>query len=130
MTDVDMMYESDDDFEIVDESDDDDEDFGATTTKVLKDATNKTSSKGKATTSNKSSKNVEETYQKLSQMEHILKRPDTYIGSVEPQEHEMYALAGTEICKRKFMLTPGLYKIFDEIVVNAADNKQVRLVVL
>lgn len=25
-------------------------------------------------------------YQKISQLEHILKRPDTYIGSVETQE--------------------------------------------
>ena len=28
-------------------------------------------------------KTVEETYQKLTQLEHVLLRPDTYIGSVE-----------------------------------------------
>lgn len=31
-------------------------------------------------------KNASEQYQKLSQLEHILKRPDTYIGSTEHQE--------------------------------------------
>jgi DNA topoisomerase-2 len=33
-------------------------------------------------------------------------------------------LDGAKINKKKIMLTPGMYKIFDEIVVNAADNKQ------
>ena len=28
------------------------------------------------------------------------------------------------ICRREITFTPALYKIFDEIVVNAADNKQ------
>lgn len=29
---------------------------------------------------------VERIYQKKSQLEHILLRPDTYVGSVEPQQ--------------------------------------------
>ena len=80
-------------------------------------------------------KTIEETYQKKSQLEHILLRPDTYIGSVEPLTQPMFVLddgddgddydtVGRRIIQREITFTPGFYKIFDEIVVNAADNKQ------
>lgn len=36
----------------------------------------------------------------------------------------MYILKNDRIVEREITFTPGLYKIFDEIVVNAADNKQ------
>lgn len=64
-------------------------------------------------------------YQKLSQLEHILKRPDTYIGSVELNELEMWCFDKQleQMKFRKVLVVPGLYKIFDEILVNAADNK-------
>ncbi|OMH85453.1 DNA topoisomerase 2 [Zancudomyces culisetae] len=70
-------------------------------------------------------KAVEEIYQKKSQLEHILLRPDTYIGSVEPVEEQMWVYnKETERMERKMIkYTPGLYKIVDEILVNAADNK-------
>lgn len=65
-------------------------------------------------------------YQMLTQVEHILKRPDTYIGSVERTEQEMwvYNSEAEMMENRKVNYVPGLYKIFDEILVNAADNKQ------
>ncbi|KAL9044350.1 MAG: hypothetical protein Q9214_002506, partial [Letrouitia sp. 1 TL-2023] len=67
-----------------------------------------------------------ETYQKLTQLEHIIKRPDTYIGSIERSEKHMWVynsqLESMEM--REISFVPGLYKIFDEILVNAADNKQ------
>jgi len=37
-------------------------------------------------------KSIEETYQKKTQLEHILLRPDTYIGSVEPQTQPCWVL--------------------------------------
>ncbi|KAL1901317.1 DNA topoisomerase 2 [Sporothrix stenoceras] len=74
----------------------------------------------------KSSKTASEMYQKLTQLEHIIKRPDTYIGSVEHMEQAMwvYNKAAGQMEKRNVSFVPGLYKIFDEILVNAADNKQ------
>eukprot|EP00559_Dactyliosolen_fragilissimus_P003213 CAMPEP_0184868400 /NCGR_PEP_ID=MMETSP0580-20130426/30253_1 /TAXON_ID=1118495 /ORGANISM="Dactyliosolen fragilissimus" /LENGTH=1472 /DNA_ID=CAMNT_0027369251 /DNA_START=95 /DNA_END=4513 /DNA_ORIENTATION=- len=70
-------------------------------------------------------KTVEQMYQKKSQLEHILLRPDTYIGSVERISQEMYILGPEEgILRKEIQFTPGLFKIFDEILVNAADNKQ------
>lgn len=59
-------------------------------------------------------------------MEHIIKRPDTYVGSIERTEKQMWVFnSETESMEyREVSFVPGLYKIFDEIVVNAADNKQ------
>ena len=72
------------------------------------------------------SKSATETYQKLTQLEHILKRPDTYIGSIERTEQQMWVFdkEAKLVVKRQVSFVPGLYKIFDEILVNAADNKQ------
>jgi DNA topoisomerase-2 len=74
----------------------------------------------------KGGRTIEQMYQKKSQLEHILLRPDTYIGSVEKQQHQMwvYDQEAQEIISKSISFVPGLYKIFDEIVVNAADNKQ------
>lgn len=69
---------------------------------------------------------IEKVYQKKSQLEHILLRPDTYIGSVEMLEQEMWIwdCENEKMMKKEIKFVPGLYKIFDEILVNAADNKQ------
>lgn len=66
-----------------------------------------------------------EKYQKLTQLEHIIKRPDTYIGSTERTEKHMWVFNSEteQIEAREVSYVPGLYKIFDEILVNAADNK-------
>ncbi|KAK7204117.1 DNA topoisomerase II [Myxozyma melibiosi] len=70
-------------------------------------------------------KSGSETYQKLTQLEHILKRPDTYIGSIEYSERLMWSFDSDSqsMVYRNVRFVPGLYKIFDEILVNAADNK-------
>lgn len=75
---------------------------------------------------NKSKKTVEELYVKLEHADQILTRPDTYIGSVESEESELYIYNhNTESLElRNIHYVPGLYKIFDEILVNAADHKQ------
>ena len=69
---------------------------------------------------------IEEQYQKLTQYEHILKRPDSYIGSIEFQKERLWVYnSETEKLEfREIKYVPGLFKIFDEILVNAADNYQ------
>ncbi|XP_025075601.1 DNA topoisomerase 2 isoform X2 [Pogonomyrmex barbatus] len=71
-------------------------------------------------------KTIEGIYQKKSQLEHILLRPDTYIGSVEPVTEMMWVFDKEKemMVQKDIKYVPGLYKIFDEILVNAADNKQ------
>ncbi|CAR24961.1 DNA topoisomerase 2 [Lachancea thermotolerans CBS 6340] len=70
-------------------------------------------------------KSASERYQKISQLEHILKRPDTYVGSVEIQEQTQWIHDEATDCmvEKNVKIVPGLFKIFDEILVNAADNK-------
>ncbi|XP_068141065.1 DNA topoisomerase 2 [Drosophila tropicalis] len=69
---------------------------------------------------------IEQMYQKKTQLEHILLRPDSYIGSVEYTKELMwvYDFENNRMVQREISFVPGLYKIFDEILVNAADNKQ------
>src|SRR3989344_6956222 len=66
-------------------------------------------------------------FKKKSELEHILTRPDTFIGSTEIAEPDKsvkyYFLNDNKIESKKDMkFIPGLYKIFDECLVNAADN--------
>ncbi|ADM11320.1 DNA topoisomerase II [Encephalitozoon intestinalis ATCC 50506] len=70
-------------------------------------------------------KTIEETYQKKTPVEHILLRPDSYIGSVEKEMQQMYVWDedNSKMVFKNIEYVPGLYKIFDEIIVNAADNK-------
>eukprot|EP00477_Mikrocytos_mackini_P000725 GAHX01000776.1.p1 GENE.GAHX01000776.1~~GAHX01000776.1.p1 ORF type:complete len:1373 (+),score=302.50 GAHX01000776.1:42-4160(+) len=89
-------------------------------------------------------KTTSEIYQKMTPIEHILKRPDTYVGSVHPETSELYVpnleiqkynkvgiidpsstFTAEELSFKKQKLTyvPAFMKIYDEILVNAADNK-------
>jgi DNA topoisomerase-2 len=68
-------------------------------------------------------KTIEETYQMLSQHEHVLKRPDTYIGSVVKQK-ELAWTFNEKIQKKQVEFTPGLLKIVDEAVSNATDHAE------
>jgi|688.fasta_scaffold03638_11 DNA topoisomerase-2 len=72
-------------------------------------------------------------YQKMTDMEHILKKPDTYIGSVQMTECTEYtalmnsgisAATGTEtsIGLATFSHIPALYKLVDEGLVNMRDH--------
>lgn len=67
-------------------------------------------------------KSIEEKYKKLSQREHILHRPDTYIGSIQSYDSVEYVLEDGIFTKRNVKTNDGLLKIFDEIVSNAVDH--------
>eukprot|EP00418_Pyrodinium_bahamense_P030066 CAMPEP_0179152694 /NCGR_PEP_ID=MMETSP0796-20121207/74211_1 /TAXON_ID=73915 /ORGANISM="Pyrodinium bahamense, Strain pbaha01" /LENGTH=1246 /DNA_ID=CAMNT_0020853911 /DNA_START=22 /DNA_END=3762 /DNA_ORIENTATION=- len=71
-------------------------------------------------------KTIEQIYQKKSQLEHILLRPDTYVGSIEQQQDKLWIYDETKqkMVFQEIKYVPGLYKIFDEILVNACDNFQ------
>ena len=75
---------------------------------------------------------VEQVYQKKSQLEHILLRPDSYIGSVEKIEDKLWIFDENldKFVLKTISYVPGLYKIFDEILVNASDNIQSKKLIL
>jgi len=71
-------------------------------------------------------KTIEETYQKKTPLEHILLRPDTYVGSIEMEKSARWVLreGNLKFTNEEVLYVPALYKIFDEVLVNAADNYQ------
>eukprot|EP01132_Coremiostelium_polycephalum_P007836 gene7836-9650_t len=69
-------------------------------------------------------KTLEQIYQKKELLDQILLRPDTYIGTIEKSEDELWVWENDRMVRRKISYVPGIYKIFDEILVNAADNNQ------
>lgn len=76
------------------------------------------SSSSGAADKSKKKMEVEKIYQKKTQLEHILLRPDTYVGSVEILEQEMWVwdFGEEKMKKREIKYVPGLFKIFDEIL--------------
>lgn len=63
-------------------------------------------------------------YTQLSHREHILKLPDTYVGSVETHEEWRWVLSDEgRMAHKKISFNPGFYKLFDELVVNARDAR-------
>jgi DNA topoisomerase-2 len=73
-------------------------------------------------------KALEEVYQRKTPVEHVLLRPDSYVGSTQRTTQELWVLSAQsghpKAVLRECGYVPALYKIFDEILVNAADNKQ------
>ena len=63
-------------------------------------------------------------YQKKTDKQHILDNPDTYIGSVENVDADMWVFDDeTQKIKLKTIeYIPGLYKLFDEGIVNCRDH--------
>jgi DNA topoisomerase-2 len=63
-----------------------------------------------------------ESVQKLTHIEHVLKRPDSYVGPVELGTEPYWILNGEKFSKKNLKYSPALLKIFDEILVNAIDR--------
>jgi len=61
-------------------------------------------------------------YKKLTDKEHILQAPDTYIGSIEQDETNNWIFEDNRIINKSYKWIPGLYKCFDEGIVNARDH--------
>ena len=83
------------------------------------------------------------TYQKKTDRQHVLDAPDTYTGSMEMTDYDTFvfneaaAAAGGEggggggadeidiekkIINKHITIIPGLYKLFDEGIVNCRDH--------
>ena len=70
-------------------------------------------------------------YSKVTHEEHIELAPDTYVGSIESEATRRYVYVDPseeepegKIELRDIKIVPALYKIFDEVLVNAADHWQ------
>jgi DNA topoisomerase-2 len=63
-------------------------------------------------------------YQQKTDKQHILDNPDTYIGSVEEVDDALWIMndAGDKIIEKNIKYIPGLFKLFDEGIVNCRDH--------
>jgi DNA topoisomerase-2 len=61
-------------------------------------------------------------YQKKTDKQHILDNPDTYIGSVENVDTDYWTFKDGKIVNETINFIPGLYKLFDEGIVNCRDH--------
>lgn len=73
------------------------------------------------------SNNTEELYfdvQQKTDKQHILDNPDTYIGSVENVDTDLWIMneTSTKIVEKNINYIPGLFKLFDEGIVNCRDH--------
>ena len=69
--------------------------------------------------------NLSHKYQQKTDKAHILDNPDTYIGSVEEVDTDMFILEtnnSSNIFQKNIKYIPGLYKLFDEGIVNCRDH--------
>jgi DNA topoisomerase-2 len=62
--------------------------------------------------------------QQKTDKQHILDNPDTYIGSVETVDADLWILNDTndKIIEKNISYVPGLFKLFDEGIVNCRDH--------
>jgi len=76
------------------------------------------------------SQKIEDKYKKYELREHIYNIPDTYVGSVNPTNMEIYLYDddSKKMQMKNIEYVPGLLKIFDEVIVNAIDHS-VRLMI-
>ena len=65
---------------------------------------------------------MSESIQKLTHVEHILKRPDSYVGPVSRVSEPYWIHENGTFEKKMVVYSPALLKIFDEILVNAIDR--------
>jgi DNA topoisomerase II len=61
-------------------------------------------------------------YQQKTDKQHILDNPDTYIGSIEKIDSEEWVYVEDKIIKKNIEFIPGLFKLFDEGIVNCRDH--------
>ena len=63
-------------------------------------------------------------FQKLSDIDHVIKRPGMYIGSIKPHTSKKYLFVEDKMTLEEITYNPGFLKIFDEIVTNSVDENK------
>jgi len=69
-------------------------------------------------------KDLAQTYQMKSDKQHVLDNPDTYTGSMDLTDYDtfIYDEETKMISAKQITIIPGLYKLFDEGIVNCRDH--------
>jgi DNA topoisomerase-2 len=60
-------------------------------------------------------------YKKYTDREHVIERPNMYVGETSIMEEPRWVFDTKHMVWKRTAINPGLYKIFDEVIVNARD---------
>lgn len=66
-------------------------------------------------------KDVDKKFQKLNEVEHVLKRPGRYLGTTSVSPQHTYLIVDGKVTWREVAYSPAFLKLFDEIISNSAD---------
>ena len=69
-------------------------------------------------------KSIEQKYKRLTPLEHVLKRPGRYLGSIKPHTGETWICDSGKMVRKELTWSPALLKMFDKIISNS-DRKSV-----
>ena len=71
-------------------------------------------------------KTIEQKYQRLTDIEHVLKRPGRYVGSINPITVASWIKdeASPKFIKKELTWNPGFLKMFDEVITNSVDHSK------
>lgn len=69
-------------------------------------------------------KNIEQTYKILSDIDHTLLRPSSFLGSVTVEKCNKYILDKNKFVIKEVCYNPGFHKLFDEIISNSVDESK------
>ena len=74
--------------------------------------------------STSASSDLAQRYQRKTDKQHVLDNPGMYIGSVELVNTNIWVFSGADekILQKNITYIPALYKLFDEVIVNARDH--------
>ena len=69
-------------------------------------------------------KKIEDKYKVLNHIDHILLRPQTYLGSNKPHTGNKWIFSEEKMIKEEITYVPSFLKIFDEIIINSVDESK------
>lgn len=67
---------------------------------------------------------IEEKYKTLTDIDHALLRPSSFLGSVVTEVSQHYVLDGENFILKNVEYNPGFHKLFDEIISNSIDESK------
>ena len=72
----------------------------------------------------KKTKTIEEIYKKLTPIQHVLEKGGMWVGSSDLTKKDMWTFdeEKKKILKKEIEFVPAMFKIYDEVVVNAIDH--------
>jgi len=69
-------------------------------------------------------KKIEDKYKVLNHIDHILLRPQTYLGSNKLHTGNKWIFSEEKMIKKEITYVPSFLKIFDEIIINSVDESK------